>query len=518
MKKYYLNIIILIILFGCKKEPIVNTNNGEIETIKINKVIIRLYKNKSFIDFYNFKNNQTVWKSKKNRDTILETIRNCDIEGLNPDDYNIQRLLKLERKIDDLDEKELIHYDLALTYNFQKYLAHLHNGKLNPKKLYHNWDLKIKKLDTKTVLINALENNSLSNEIKNCQPKALTYQKLIKALSIINQLPNDKTDSINSSEKIEPFTSNPSIITLKQKLMYWGDLNKTDSISPYFNTKTIDAVKKFQVRHGIKPDGVINKNTITALNLTKEERKHQIIANLERWRWFSRPFAQNYVLINIPDFNLSVVENQSKVMTKKIITGKADRKTPVLTSILQTIVFNPTWTVPPTILKEDILPEFIKNRNSLKNKNIAIYDYKNRKVDPLKWNEKRPNGYRYVQEPGYYNSLGVVKINFPNHHSVYLHDTNHRNLFDRNDRSLSSGCVRIQTPLELVELLLDNPKQFSKAKIDSIIATKKTLFIGIKKRYAIYLWYWTAWSENNKLIFRNDIYNLDAGLYNQLRN
>jgi murein L,D-transpeptidase YcbB/YkuD len=182
------------------------------------------------------------------------------------------------------------------------------------------------------------------------------------------------------------------------------------------------------------------------------------------------------------------------------------------------VVFNPTWTVPPTILKEDLIPEMMKNRNALKNKGIGIYDSKNNEIDPAKWNPNRPRGYRYVQKPGYYNALGVVKINFPNNRSVYLHDTNHRNLFERNNRSLSSGCVRIENPLELAQLLLDNPKKYSKEKMDSIVATKKTLFIGIKKRYAIYQWYWTAWSEDNKLLFRKDIYNLDADLYSKLRN
>jgi len=154
----------------------------------------------------------------------------------------------------------------------------------------------------------------------------------------------------------------------------------------------------------------------------------------------------------------------------------------------------------------------------LKKKNISIYDNKNNEVDPLNWNEKKPNGYRYVQKPGYYNALGVIKITFPNTHSVYLHDTNHRNLFDRNNRSLSSGCVRIEKPLELAQLLLNDPKRFSKEKIDSIVATKKTVFLRIKKQYSIYQWYWTAWSENNELVFRDDIYKLDSDLYAKLRN
>jgi murein L,D-transpeptidase YcbB/YkuD len=518
--------IALLTLLNCKKEPVKiidsltasKTTDKEGEILEIDTVLIFPFKSKLLMDFYNSRDNRTAWQTEKNRKIILETIKNCEVEGLNPTDYNFSKLVVLEKNFNELDEDEQINYDLLLTYNFQKYLTHLHNGKLNPRKLYNNWDLHIDELDTKTILNNALEKDSLVSEIEKCQPKALTYKKLITALEIINKFPEDKTDSIITEDKIKHNKTNPAIINIKKKLLYWKDLDSKDSITSTYDDKTFEAVKKFQTRHGLISDGIIGKSTITALNFSKEERKHQIIANLERWRWFAKSFAENYVLINIPNYSLNVVENQNITMSKRIVVGKIKRKTPVLTSVLQTVVFNPTWTVPPTILKEDLIPEMAKNRNSLKNKGIAIYDSKNNEIDPLDWNEKKPNGYRYVQKPGYYNSLGVVKINFPNKHSVYLHDTNHRNLFERNNRSLSSGCVRIEEPLELIQLILDNPKKYSKEKMDSIVSTKKTLFIGIKKRFAIYQWYWTAWSENDELIFRNDIYDLDADLYAQLRN
>ena len=525
MNKYYL-FIVLLALLSCKKESILNldtfkisdSNDKEGEIIEIDTLLMSSFKSRSLSGFYNLRSNETVWQSEKNRKISLETIKNCESEGLNPSDYAVSKLLELEKKFIELNDEEQVNYDLLLTYNFQKYLTHLRNGKLNPKELYSDWDINIEELDTKVILDNALEKDSLASEIKKCQPKALTYAKLIKALSLINEFPEDKTKPIVTDDKINPNDINPAVITIKKKLLYWKDLESKDSITSNYDTEAVKAVKKFQTRHGLTSDGIIGKTTVNALNFTKEERKHQIIANLERWRWYTKSFAQNYVLINIPNYSLNVVEDQNVTMSKRIVVGTIKRKTPILTSVLQTVVFNPTWTVPPTILKEDLIPELMKNRNALKNKGIGIYDSKNNEVDPEKWDPKRPRGYRYVQKPGYYNALGVVKINFPNNRSVYLHDTNHRNLFERNNRSLSSGCIRIENPLELAGLLLDNPKQYSKEKMDSIVATKKTLFIGIKKRYAIYQWYWTAWSEDNKLLFRKDIYNLDADLYSKLRN
>lgn len=518
--------IVLTVLLSCKKEPVLsidslimsNPEDKEGEVIEIDTVLIAAFKSKSLIDFYEARENETVWQSEKNRKIILETIRKCEDEGLNPSDYNVVKLESFEKKFSELDEEELIDYDLQLTYNFEKYLKHLHNGKLNPRKLYNDWDLRIDELDTKSILNNALEKDSLMGEIEKCRPKALTYGKLIKALELINEFPEDKTKPIVSEDKIEHNQKHREIINIKKKLIYWKDLKSNDSLTSTYDDETFEAVKKFQTRHGLISDGVIGKSTKTAFNFTKEERKHQIIVNLERWRWFSKSFAPNYVLINIPDYSLNVVENQNITMTKRIVVGKIKRETPILTSMLQTIVFNPTWTVPPTILKEDYIPELIKDRNYLKNKGIGIYKSDSIEIDPSKWDKNRPRGYRYVQKPGKYNALGVVKINFPNRYSVYLHDTNHRNLFERNRRSLSSGCVRIEEPLELVRLLLDDPKKYSREKMDSIVSTRKTLFIGITKRYAIYQWYWTAWSENEKLIFREDIYNLDSDLYAQLRN
>lgn len=520
--------ILLAFFTSCKKETglsldtinlseTFSKSDKEGEVLEIDTLLIRGFKSQTLYDFYQSREFKTVWQSEKNRKIILETLRKCESEGLNPLDYNISKLDSLEKAFVEFNDEEEVNYDLLLTFNFGNYLKHLHQGKLDPKKIYTNWAVKVDELDIKSVLNTALDKDSLSGIIVKCQPQALTYRKLIQALEIIEKMPEDSTGILDTTIIIKPQKVHKSLVKIKQKLIYWQDLFTQDSLTSDYDDDTFVAVTKFQERHGLLADGVIGKGTIKALNFTKEERKQQIIANLERWRWFSRLFPPKYVLINIPDYSLNVVEDQEVTMTKRIVVGKNKRMTPVLTSVLQTIVFNPTWTVPPTILKEDIVPEMIKNRNYLKNKGIGIYDSDSNEVDPNKWNPERPRGYRYVQKPGYYNALGVVKINFPNRYSVYMHDTDHRDLFERSFRSLSSGCVRVEEPLDLVELLLDDQEKYTREKMDSIIVTRKTLFIRIIKRYALYQWYWTAWSENGELFFRNDIYDLDSKLYAQLR-
>ena len=532
MRKFYF-LIIACIFISCKKEapkaiPVKATSPPTIilsdeRKVSIDTALISTFKSKTLGEFYNSSNNQTVWGNLKKRTYVLSQLKNCSTLGLNPADYKSATLEKYEKRISTLNDKELATYDILITYNFELYLNHLHKGKLDPKKLYTDWDLAEKKLNINSVLIKAFNKNKLDSIVDNIQPKSDTYKQLLKALEIIDTFPEDDIGMItidSLTKKISLNDTNAALINIKKRLLFWGDMSGKDSLSTTYNQKTFEAVKRFQERHGLAPDGVIGQGTISALNYSKEKRKQQIIANLERWRWYNNDFAENYFIINIPNYSLNVVESQDTTLVRNIVVGTSKRKTPIITSVLKTVVFNPTWTVPPTILKEDVVPAMKRNRNYLKNKNITIYDTTGNEVDPNNWNENKPGNYKYVQSPGYNNSLGLMKILFPNHHSVYLHDTNHRNYFGRNNRSLSSGCVRIENPLELAEHILNDSisTNWPKEKIDSIIETKTTTNIRIRKKYALYQWYWTAWSKKNQLIFRADIYNLDSDLYAKLRN
>jgi murein L,D-transpeptidase YcbB/YkuD len=529
MRKLYF-LLVICIFIGCKKDtpktiPVVKKKAPAIiltdeRKVEIDTATISVFKSETLKQFYISSENKTVWGNLKKRTYVLSQLKNADQLGLEPEDYKATQLKKFEDRISSLSDTDLATYDILLTYNFEKYLNHLYKGKLDPKKLYTDWDLEEKTFDVNNVLIKAFNKNRLDSIVDNIQPKSETYKQLLKALEIINTFPDDDIKTIELAEKkISLNDTNTVLITIKKRLLYWNDITgKDSSLTKIYNKKTFEAIKNFQERHGLASDGVIGQGTISALNYSKEKRKQQIIANLERWRWFTTDFAENYFLINIPDYSLNVVESQDTTLTRNIVVGTSKRKTPIITSVLRTVVFNPTWTVPPTILKEDVVPAMKRNRNYLANKNITIYDTSGNVVEPIAWNENKPNNYRYVQSPGYNNSLGLMKILFPNHHSVYLHDTNHRNYFGRNNRSLSSGCVRIENPLELAQHILNDSVNYSKQKIDTIIASKKTTSIRITKKYALYQWYWTAWSKKNQLIFRADIYNLDSDLYAKLRN
>lgn len=528
MNKLYFSLVICIFI-ACKKEtpkiiPAVKKTAPAIiltdeRKVEIDTALIGTFKSETLKQFYNSSENKTVWGNLKKRTYVLSQLEKAEDLGLDPEDYKASQLKKFESKIGTLTDSELATYDILLTYNFEKYLSHLYKGKLDPKKLYTDWDLEEKTFDVNNILIKAFNKNKLDSIVENVQSKSQTYKQLLKALEIIDEFPDDsELSKIESLSKITLRDTNPALVNIKKRLLFWKDMSGKDSLTKIYDEKTFESVKKFQERHGLANDGVIGPGTISALNYSKERRKQQIIANLERWRWYTTELAENYFIINIPDYSLNVVESQDTTLVRNIVVGTSKRKTPIITSVLKTVVFNPTWTVPPTILKEDVVPAMKRNRNYLANKNITIYDTSGNVVEPNAWNENKPGNYRYVQSPGYNNSLGLMKILFPNHHSVYLHDTNHRNYFGRSNRSLSSGCVRVENPLELAEHILDDSERWSKDKIDTLIASKKTTSIKITKKYALYQWYWTAWSKKNQLIFRADIYNLDSDLYAKLRN
>ena len=565
MNKFYLVFIFLILIFWNKsilKYSIFKTAVYEFspnnKSSVIDSTLILNTHNNLLIDFYRKNNFELVWNSKSDRDILIQEIANSENEGLEPKDYNLEALLNFEGKRETLSDSLIINYDIALTLSAQKLISHLSKGKLNPKKLYRNWDLEEKKIPVNFILEEGLNNEKLKANLENCKPNHWVYKKLKSCLKLLKKYPVEKTIGlINLKEKIVPNTKNSYIPLVKKRLNYWGDLKEKDTIlTTFYNKKTQDAVKKFQARHGLKPDAIIGKSTIEALNYSRNQRIEQVIANLERWRWYTQNFEENYLLINIPDYSIVAVKNKDTLISQKIVVGRDTRMTPILDSKLSNINLNPNWTVPPTILREDIYPEAKKNHNIFKKKGLLIIDRNNEEINPKDWKINEAYLYKYVQKPSRNNSLGSMKINFPNRFSVYLHDTNHRDYFDYTFRSLSSGCVRLEKPLEMatyilndslkwplqkirdttdisyynklqrkkqLEINLKNSKLLAKnpfLKIDNKPLPRpelKTIIVKIKEPIYLHLWYWTAWENNGILQFREDIYCLDADLYSKLK-
>lgn len=526
MKNCYL-LFLLCLCFSCKKEqpvtPLVKDKKTEYKrepkSIGIDSSIIVKTENERLLHFYRTHGFGTIWNFPKTRKTIIVLLSEAEAEGLDVKDYNLKKLENLEAKTNVLSDKQMIDYDILMTLSLQKYLWHLTKGKLSPKNLYRDWDLKTNQLDINELLSNAIKGDSLVKAVESAKPQHLVYKRLKKALVLINQFPKDTIKNIEFSEKIVRNDTNKSMMRIKRRLLYWKDLESVDSLTNIYDKATFKAIKKFQFRHGLVPDGIIGQGTISALNIPKDIRREQIIANLERWRWYPKQLGEHYLIVNIPAYSLRIIKDGDTIERKRIVVGKEKRRTPILSSTFSNIVFNPTWTVPPTILKEDLVPSATNDRSYFAARNLTIYDNKGNVVSPEKWKPEKARGYRYVQSPGNWNSLGNVKFNFPNHYTVYLHDTNHRDYFGKNFRSLSSGCVRVEQPLELAAYMLDDEKNWSLEKIHELIESKKTTSINLKQKIKLHQLYWTAsMTDKGELDFRADIYNLDHDLYKKLRN
>lgn len=527
MKAAIILLCVLLLFSSCKNavggkeklpEAIVNTQHLKNISHPIDEDL--LYDaSKGIKDFYEANGLKTVWTEEKSRKALHLAIKEATKDGLMPTDYNITTLLAFENNIT-ITEEQCTEYDILLTQSFRKLANHLFKGKLKPYKVYHDWALPSKNLNSNKLLTEALANNSVNETLAKCRPTHKIYKSLREGLEFLNSLPDDngfQEIAVNRTVKLKD--SGAVVIAIKNRLVYWKDMDSTDAGSNIYDRKTIRAVKHFQKRHGIYPDGVVSGRTLAALNTSLDKRKQQVIANLERWRWFAYDFGEKALLINIPEYQMAVLEDNDTIEVYRVVVGKPGRRTPVLHAILSNLVINPTWTVPPTILKEDLTPSATEDRSYFASHNMKIYKHRDTvETSPEEWDPEKADHYRYVQGPGVDNSLGLVKFNFRNSFSVYLHDTNHRELFGKGYRALSSGCVRVQNPLKLAGYVLEKEEaEWTKEKLDEMIALGETKNVSLKKGTHVHQLYWTAWMDKGGLQFRNDVYNLDNILYKKLR-
>lgn len=345
--------LLVFIVFSCDKEPkkkIVTPIPAPIpvivaegKAVMIDSLLLKPFGSKVLKEFYLASAYKSVWQSKKDRATILEQLSNAEEEGLNSENYNVNKLQKFEKKYVTLKDKERARYDILLTHNFQKYISHLSNGQFNPGNFYKDWDLKKNTININETIGVMLKSDSLAYKLEHLKPNHVVYKSLKKALKIINSYPKDDFTAIQITDKIVLNDTNPSLIDIKKRLIYWKDMKPNDSLSSIYDSETNEAMKKFQTRHGLAADGVIGKGTVAALNFSKRMRKEQILANLERWKWFPKEMGEEYLIVNIPDYKLVLVKDNDTMRTHKVIVGRDKRPTPVLSSKLSSVILNPTW-------------------------------------------------------------------------------------------------------------------------------------------------------------------------------
>ncbi|TBW30398.1 murein L,D-transpeptidase [Gramella sp. KN1008] len=538
MKASYLYLIIILLLYsGCKDKtdtPGIEERNDVEEISYLTKAgrvedfleelegETQLYNIQAVSEFYEDKDYEPIWNSRKLREDFYRTIENIEDEGLFFEDYHGDKLKTLLSSLDSNSRDENTLLEILLTDSFLRVSGDLATGKLNPTQLYTIWGTPLNEIDSKALLNKAITQEDITQAIDSVTPQHIVYKGLKKALKQFKRtgIQEDSATQIPSGRLIRPGESDERIKVVTQRLKELGYYNKVpDSLNTNYNKELQEAVKNFQMDHGIQVDALLGKTTVNNLNLTKRDRYHQILVNLERWRWYPRDLGSHYIIVNIPDYRLSVVKNGDTIRSHRTMVGTEVRKTPIFSDEIGYIVYNPTWTIPPTIKKNDVIPGVKKDPNYLRKKGLRVLDSRGNSVDPstVDWSSSEALGYTYRQQPGASNPLGVVKIIYPNEYMIYLHDTPSKDLFEKNARAQSSGCVRVENALDLARYLLSDQDKYDDEHIDKILRSGRTTEIPVTQEVKVHHFYWTAVNEKDTTRFIDDIYNLDKDLWEKLK-
>jgi len=305
----------------------------------------------------------------------------------------------------------------------------------------------------------------------------------------------------------------PAVVTLRQRLAVSGDLDRSAGLSPAFDSYVESAVRRFQARHGIPADGVAGESTLGALNVPAGVRLSQLATNLARLKSLTTSLPERFVVVNIPAAAVEAVENGRVASRHTAVVGKVDRPSPIVNSKIHEVNFNPFWTVPASIIRKDLIPLMQKEPDYLAKQKIRIYNPSGDPLPPeqVNWYSDEATKYLFRQDPGDFNSLGLVKINFPSPDGVYMHDTPNKDLFNTESRFYSSGCVRIQGIRSLISWLLRDTPDWPQYRIDEQYRLGERVDAKLAQPVQLYWTYITAWAAEQGVVqFRNDIYNLDG--------
>ncbi len=470
--------------------------------------------------FYQENEYNPIWDDQELRGDLLSNIENIEAEGLFPEDYHLSEIRDLLHGVNSNSEEKNAKLEILLTDAFFRLSHDLGTGKLNPKQLYKIWGTPLNLVDPQKLLITAIEQNNVSEVLISLEPKNPVYFGLKKALKNFQKdFSEEKITEIPDGKLIHPGEKDSRIPLVVQRLKELDLYKKSADTSTFYGEDLKESILDFQKAHGLEEDGIIGGSTVKNLNMSKEDRFHQLLVNMERWRWYPRDLGQQHIIINVSDFQLKLIKDGDTLGTYKTMVGIPSRQTPVFSDEIEYVIYNPTWTIPPTIEKKDVIPGMRRDKNYLKNRSLNVYDKQNKPVDPsgIDWSSSEALAYTYRQGAGPTNPLGQVKIIYPNKYMIYLHDTPHRELFDKRMRARSSGCVRVENALQLAKFLLSDQPKYDDEKIQEILKSGKTTEIPVTKKVSVHHFYWTAYPENDSIKFIDDLYDLDKKLWENLK-
>lgn len=483
--------------------------------------------------------------------TMLSVIAKAKDEGLDPKKYQVKDFPKLFSSLEQVRadtarrnalEREI---DVDLSGTYFNWASDFYRGLANPRDNKDiAWDVKHNKIKLHHALMAILRERESTYPYYEFAPLHPEYDYLKKALAGLRaQQAAGGWPALSAATKLKPGDASPAVALLRQRLLGEEAMpsaaadsaagaatpvrtvstttpGKAAGTSKTYGPDLVAAVKSFQLDAGLKPDGLVSGETLRELNVPVGDRIDQIILNMERWRWLPKRFEPDYLLVNIPEFKLHVIEKSKEVMNMRVIVGKALHETPVFSDKMEYVVLAPYWNVPFSIIDNELRDKLVANPNYLDKLDMEVVKGSGRKavaVDPasIDWAGVTETNFRYTlrRRPGPQNDLGDAKFIFPNSQDIYLHDTPHDQLFAQTKRNFSHGCVRVEEPIKLATYLLRNKPGWDKETILDTIATHREKYIPLKEKLPVYLVYFTAWADpSGHVHFRDDIYGHDKTL------
>ena len=494
---------------------------------------------KELKEFYSKRGYRPLWTQASgpagSANALLDVLRRAPEVGLSPTDYGVDELeARLEKVrgtplLDEPEPKDLARLELALTTVFLRYGSDVLDGRVTPSTVRVGWHTKPRRADFVKVLRRAAEKGQVRQVLGELEPQHTGYRRLKKAFVRTYEVAaKGGWPVVAPGPPLRLGARGPRVAELRARLAAEGDLPSRSGVllgaasrmggaEAVFETSLEQAVRRFEDRYGLEPDGVVGPEDLAELNVPVESRLRQMELNLERWRWLPSSLGKRFILVNIPEFALRLYEGEQQKMTMRVVVGKTYNRTPVFSDRITYIVFNPTWNVPTSIAVHEIVPAAQQDPGYLARNRMRIFTGTGddaREVDPnsIDWSSTGPENFSYVfrQDPGGENALGRIKFMLPNNFDIYLHDTPATHLFARTERDFSHGCIRVEKPLELAEYLL-GPNRWDRARIEQDLASPETQSVTLKRPIAVHILYFTTWAdEDGRVHFRNDVYGLDT--------
>jgi L,D-transpeptidase YcbB len=461
--------------------------------------------------------------------TIIQLLKSAETKGLRPEDYDgshwDERTAGLEQSTPPL-EPDLVRFDVALTVATMRYVSDLHIGRINPRLFHFGLDINRQDFDLSEFLRKELvEAQDINAAMETVEPPFPAYRQTRTALNRYLTLARQDDGELLPvpAKTIRPGDPYVGVPRLTKLLRLLGDIQEQDqALSPgmIYEGNLVDAVKHFQLRHGLIPNGRIDAPAVKQLNTPLGRRVVQLELTLERWRWLPHQFERPPIVINIPAFRLYAANEEYQVgFSMKVVVGKAYRhETPAFASEIKSVIFRPYWNVPLGIQHSELVPEIEKNSSYLTENSYEIVDSRGDLVSEGAVSDElieqlRSGKLAIRQRPGPDNALGLVKFEFPNRYDVYMHDTPAKNLFSRSRRDFSHGCIRVEDPVALAAWALKDEPEWTPENIRAAMHDDETIRVDLKKPIPLLILYGTAVVlENGEVQFYDDIYGYDAAL------